>query len=95
MVRFYFYRPNLLNITRDKLEFKSMFDNEENLFDIMFLNFVITEIMSRFMNVIEIEDYLLILERYLEAENYDVLLLLMESNDKVLRSIDKNILIKK
>ena len=72
-----------------------MFDNEENLFDIMFLNFVITEIMSRFMNVIEIEDYLLILERYLEAENYDVLLLLMESNDKVLRSIDKNILIKK
>ena len=95
MVRHYFYRPNLLNITRDKFEFKSMFDNEENLFDIMFLNFVITEIMSRFMNVIEIEDYLLILERYLEAENYDVLLLLMESNDKVLRSIDKNILIKK
>lgn len=84
-----------MNITRDKLEFKSMFDNEENLFDIMFLNFVATEIMSRFMNLIDIEDYILILEKYSEAENHDVLLLLMESNNKVLTSIDKSILNKK
>jgi hypothetical protein len=88
-------RPNLLNITRDKMEFKSMFEKEENLFDIMFLNFVVIEIMSRFMNIIDIEDYILILEKYSEVENNDVLLLLIESNVNVIKNIDKPILNKR
>jgi hypothetical protein len=90
-----FIRPNLLNITRDKMEFKSMFEKEENLFDIMFLNFVVIEIMSRFMNIIDIEDYILILEKYSEVENNDVLLLLIESNVNVIKNIDKPILNKR
>jgi hypothetical protein len=77
------------------MEFKSMFEKEENLFDIMFLNFVVIEIMSRFMNIIDIEDYILILEKYSEVENNDVLLLLLESNVNVIKNIEKPILNKR
>lgn len=77
------------------MEFKSMFEKEENLFDIMFLNFVVMEIMSRFMNFIDIEDYILILEKYSEVENNDVLLLLLESNVNVIKNIDKQVLNKR
>ncbi len=72
-----------------------MFEKEENLFDIMFLNFVVIEIMSRFMNIIDIEDYILILEKYSEVENNDVLLLLLESNVNVIKNIEKPILNKR
>lgn len=78
---------NLFNIFRSKLEFKLIFDKEENLFDILYTNYFLSEIMTRFCNVIEVEDYYLLLENYNEIENIDVLYLLMENNNRLIISL--------
>ncbi len=72
---------NLYNIFINKMEFKHIFDKEENLFEILFFNYFFNLIIRRFSNLIEIEDYIQLLNIYSEVENYDILFYFMENND--------------
>jgi hypothetical protein len=81
---------SLFNIFFNNMEFKHIFDKEENLFDILFMNNFMYEIMSRFSHVIEIEDYYQLLENYEEIDNFDILFHLLENNDKLIINLQKN-----
>jgi hypothetical protein len=81
---------SLFNIFFNNMEFKHIFDKEENLFDIFFMNNFMYEIMSRFSHVIEIEDYYQLLENYEEIDNFDILFYLLENNDKLIVNLQKN-----
>lgn len=72
---------NLFNIFINKMEFKHLFDREENLFEILFFNFFFNLIIRRFSHLIETDDYIQLLTNYLELENYDILFYFMENND--------------
>jgi len=72
---------NLFNIFMNKMEFKHIFEKEENLFELLFFNFFFNLIIRRFSNLIETEDYIQLLNNYLELENYDILFYFMENND--------------
>ena len=89
---------NLFNIFTNKLEFKHIFDKEENLFEILFFNHFFNLIIHRFCHLIEIEDYIQLLSIYSEIENLEILFYFMENNDFLhinsgcyLESDDKNI----
>jgi hypothetical protein len=75
---------NLFNIFLNKLEFKHLFDKEENLFDIFYINHFLYEILIRFFTVIDVEDYILLLEKYQEIENMEVLASMLEDNDRLI-----------
>jgi hypothetical protein len=81
---------SLFNIFFNNMEFKHIFDKEENLFDILFMNNFMYEIMSRFSHVIEIEDYYQLLENYEDIDNFDILFYLLENNDKLIINLQKN-----
>jgi len=82
---------NLFNIFINKMEFKHLFDKEENLFEILFFNFFFNLIIRRFAHLVETEDYIQLLSTYLELENYDILFYFMENND-LLQINENNIL---
>lgn len=84
---------NLFNIFYNKMDFKHLFDKEENLFDIMYINYFMYEIIIRFYKFIESRDYFQILENYLEIDNAEVLYLIMENNNKlVITATNSNLL---
>jgi len=78
---------NLFNIFKSKMEFKRVFDKVENIFDLLFANHFLYEVITRFSHVIEIEDYFQILENYQEVENIDVLFYIMENNDRFILNL--------
>lgn len=77
---------NLYNIYYNKMEFKHLFDKEENLFDILFINYFMYEFFIRFYKLIEPDDYLGIISSYFEIDNCEVLYLIMENNDRFIKT---------
>lgn len=74
---------NLFNIFINKMEFKHIFDKEENLFEILFFNYFFNLIIRRFSHLIETDDYIQLLSNYSEIENSDILYYFMENNDLI------------
>lgn len=87
---------NLLNILHNKLDIKENFgEKENNVFEIVLINDLVTTIIAKHITYIESEDYFYFLEKYLEIENNDLIFIILENNDKIVKkSFSKNILIK-
>lgn len=74
---------NLFNIFINKMEFKHIFDKEENLFEILFFNYFFNSLIRRFSHLIEPEDYQNLLNIYNDMDNFDILFNFIENNDKI------------
>jgi hypothetical protein len=80
--------PNLFNIFINKMEFKHIFDKEENLFEILFFNYFFNLIIRRFFHLIEPQDYQNLLIIYNEIDNFDILFNFIENNDVIFITSD-------
>ena len=76
--------PNLFNILKSKMLFKTV--NEENIFEILFINFFLTQIIKDYFNNVLNEDYNQILETYEEIGSVELLLIILEINDSFIQS---------
>ena len=87
--------PNLLNITKDKMDSKSVFENNINVFDFLFMNYILNEIMSKYSNCIESDEYVQLLEVYMDIENQDLIYNILENNNRLIKSFSKTSQLKK
>jgi len=87
--------PNLLNIIKDKMDSKSIFDNTTNIFDYLFINHVLNEIMSKYSNFIEADEYVQLLDVYMDVENQDLIYNILENNNRFIKSFNKSSQLKK
>ena len=71
--------PNIFNIFKSKMNFKTT--NEENIFEILFVNYFLTQIIKDYFNNILNEDYNQILETYEDIGSVELLLIILEIND--------------
>ena len=55
--------------------------NEENIFEILFVNYFLTQIIKDYFNNILNEDYNQILETYEDIGSVELLLIILEIND--------------
>ena len=76
--------PNIFEIFKTKIQFKEVKD--ENIFEILFLNYFLTQIIKDYFNNILSEDYNQLLETYEEIGNVDLLLIALECNDLLIKS---------
>ena len=76
--------PNIFNIFKSKMTFKSA--NEENIFEILFINFFLTHIIKDYFNNILNEDYNQILDTYEDIGSVELLLIILEINDEFIKS---------
>ena len=88
---------NLNIVFRSKMDFNSInkFTNDDNnnhlLFDILYINFIMHEIITQYFISIENEDYYHILESYLTINTSEVLFIILENNNSlILKSIEQN-----
>ena len=84
--------PNIFNIFKSKMVFKAV--NEENIFEILFTNFFLTQIIKDYFNNILNEDYNQILETYEDIGSVELLLIILEINDLFIKSainLNKNL----
>ena len=84
--------PNIFNIFKSKMLFKSV--NEENIFEILFINFFLTKIIKDYFNNVLNEDYNQILETYEDIGSVELLLIILDINDLFIKStinIKKNL----
>ena len=87
--------PNLLKIIKDKMDSKSIFDNTTNIFDYLFINHVLNEIMSKYSNFIEADEYVQLLDVYMDVENQDLIYNILENNNRFIKSFNKSSQLKK
>ena len=76
--------PNIFNIFKTKMVFKEV--NEENIFEILFINFFLTQIIKDYFNNVLNEDYNQILETYEDIGSVELLLIILEINDLFIKS---------
>ena len=76
--------PNIFNIFKSKMIFKTI--NEDNIFEILFINFFLTEIIKDYFNNVLNEDYNQILETYEDIGSVELLLIILEINDSFIKS---------
>ena len=76
--------PNIFNIFKSKMQFKTT--NEENIFDILYTNFFLSQIIKDYFNSILNEDYNQILETYEDIGSVELLLIILEINDLFIQS---------
>jgi hypothetical protein len=79
--------PNIFNIFKSKMTFKSA--NEENIFEILFINFFLTQIIKDYFNNILNEDYNQILDTYEDIGSVELLLIILDINDAFIKSTIK------
>lgn len=87
--------PNLLNIIKDKLDSKKVFDNDVKVFDFLFVTYIINEIMHKYSNIIEVDEYSQLLDVYLDIEDKDLIYHILENNNKFIKSFSKGCSLKK
>ena len=81
--------PTLYNIFKSKMEFKK--DNEEDfLFDILYTNFFLHQIVAQYFISIENEDYCQLLENYVEIDNVEILYVILENNNNLIKNAIDN-----
>ena len=76
--------PNLFNIFKTKMKFNKV--NEDNIFEILFFNYFLTQIIKDYFKNILNEDYNQILETYEEISSVELLLIILEYNDLFIKS---------
>ena len=76
--------PNIFNIFKSKMIFKSV--NEENIFEILFINFFLTQIIKDYFNNVLNEDYNQILDTYEDIGSVELLLIILDINDSFIKS---------
>ena len=76
--------PNIFNIFKTKMQFSKI--NEDNIFEILFFNFFLTQIIKDYFNNILNEDYNQILETYEEISSVELLLIILECNDYFIKT---------
>ena len=76
--------PNIFNIFKSKMIFKTV--NEDNIFEILFINFFLTETIKDYFNNVLNEDYNQILETYEDIGSVELLLIILEINDSFIKS---------
>ena len=84
--------PNIFNIFKTKMQFSKV--NEDNIFEILFFNFFLTQIIKDYFNNILNEDYNQILETYEEISSVELLLIILECNDYFIKTainLNKNL----
>ena len=79
--------PNIFNIFKTKMVFKEV--NEDNIFQILFINFFLTQIIKDYFNNVLNEDYGQILETYEEIGSVELLLIILDINDLFIKSAIK------
>lgn len=81
--------PNLYNIFKDKMEFKKE-ENEDFLFDMLYTNFYLHQILSQYFTSIENEDYCQLLQNYSEIDNVEILYVILENNNNLIKNAIDN-----
>ena len=76
--------PNIFNIFKTKMKFSEI--NEENTFEILFVNYFLTQIIKDYFNNVLNEDYNQLLETYEEIGSIELLLIILECNDLFIKS---------
>ena len=76
--------PNIFNIFKTKMNFKNL--EEDNIFEVLFSNYYLTEIIKDYFNIILNEDYNQILESYEDINSLEFLLTILEYNDLLIKS---------
>ena len=76
--------PNIFNIFKTKMKFKEV--NEDNIFEILFVNFFLTHIIKDYFNNVLNEDYNQLLETYEDIGSVELLLIVLECNDLFIKS---------
>ena len=60
--------------------------NEDNTFEILFVNYFLTQIIKDYFNNVLNEDYNQLLETYEDIDNIELLLIILECNDYFIKS---------
>ena len=76
--------PNIFNIFKTKMKFNEV--NEDNTFEILFVNYFLTQIIKDYFNNVLNEDYNQLLETYEDIDNIELLLIILECNDYFIKS---------
>ena len=79
--------PNIFNIFKTKMQFSKV--NEDNIFEVLFFNYFLTQIIKDYFCNILNEDYNQILETYEEISSVELLLIILEYNDLFIKSAIK------
>jgi len=79
--------PNIFNIFKTKMDFNQV--NDENIFEILFFNYFLTQIIKDYFNNVLNEDYNQLLETYEEITSIELLLIILECNDLFIKSAIK------
>ena len=79
--------PNIFNIFKSKIKFEQI--NEDNIFEILFFNYFLTQIIKDYFNNILNEDYNQLLETYEEINSIELLLIILECNDLLIKAAIK------
>ena len=80
--------PNLYNIFKSRMEFKK--ETEENLFDMLYINYFLHQIISQYFISIENEEYEQLLENYSDIDNVEILFIILENNDTLIKNANQN-----
>ena len=80
--------PNLYNIFKSRMEFKK--ENEDNLFDMLYINYFLHQIISQYFTSIENEEYEQLLENYSDIDNAEILYIILENNDSLIKNANQN-----
>jgi hypothetical protein len=80
--------PNLYNIFKSRMEFKK--ENEDNLFDMLYINYFLHQIISQYFTSIENEEYEQLLENYSDIDNVEILFIILENNDTLIKNANQN-----
>ena len=76
--------PNIFNIFKSKMQFNEV--NEENIFEILFVNYFLTQIIKGYFNNVLNEEYNQLLETYEDIGSVELLLIILECNDLFIKS---------
>jgi hypothetical protein len=82
---------NLNGVFKARMEFKSTNKENEYLFDLLYTNFFMHQILSQYFVSIENEDYYILLENYLTVDSSEILFIILENNNNlILKAISQN-----
>ncbi len=80
--------PNLYYIFKSRMEFKK--ETEDNLFDMLYINYFLHQIISQYFISIENEEYEQLLENYSDIDNVEILFIILENNDTLIKNANQN-----
>ena len=76
--------PNLFNIFKSKMEFKKV--DDDNIFETLFVNYFLTQIVKKYFKNVLNEDYQQLLDTYEEIGSVELLLIILNYNDFFINS---------